>query len=906
MMPSVMHKDQVFLIILILSLLFVIPVYAAPVANFSGDPLSGRVPLPVTFTDLSAGSPPVGWTWFFGDENFSGKWTLVNHSAGWSSRFFPSCVAFPDGSMVLTGGMSLNGYLNDVWQSTDKGDTWTRMNPSAGWAGRRSHTSVAMPDGSIVLMGGQVPKGLLNDVWQSPDKGATWTLLKPNDSNGWSPRSYASSVVLADGTIVLMGGMASAGVVMNDVWQSSDNGTTWNCVNSSAGWRGRYGHRSLLLPDGSILVMGGKYHVYETPLNDVWRSTDHGATWTEIKPDNSNGWAPRVNANSVVLPDGSVLVMGGSISDDAAKNDIWRSTDNGATWVCTDTSAEWSPRYGSGCVILPDSSIIVMGGITSNGLENDVWSILPAGSSTQNPSHVYTTAGVYDVTLLVYDSTSSSSMRKAAYLDVAPPAPRITSLSPSTKPLGGAPFNLVVNGNYFSGASVVQWDGVNKTTTFNTPEKLTAAIPAGDYATMGPRAVTVMDPAGGTSNTVLFMVTDPLGPQVTSVTPKTGFRNSTVAFTLAGKNFLSGAVVNFTNAAYSDPYGSRNITADITIPKTTQIKGNVTFPVSAPLGTWNITVTDPLHGTSNIIPFSVIIPPIPKITSFNPTSGPRNTTVSFTLSGSNFVQGVTVNFTNSMFTHTDGTSNLTATVLSTVPTKITGTVYLPLAIPNGKWDITVTNPDNEPVRKNGTFLVKDPEAAVVKSVVPTSGARNTTVSFTLSGSKFAAGATVNFSNSTYTHTDGTSNLTATVLFTTPTKITGTVSLPLAIPTGKWDISVTNPDAVPGWKNKTFLVKDPESAVVRSVNPTSGTRGTTVSFTLTGSKFSPGIVVNFTNRTYVAGDGGSNLTTTVASQTVTQVKGSLTIPGDALVGKWDVVATNPDAPEARKNGTFTVK
>ena len=44
--------------------------------------------------------------------------------------------------------------LDDVWRSTDDGSTWTQMTASAGWSPRTGHSSVVMPDGSIMLMGG--------------------------------------------------------------------------------------------------------------------------------------------------------------------------------------------------------------------------------------------------------------------------------------------------------------------------------------------------------------------------------------------------------------------------------------------------------------------------------------------------------------------------------------------------------------------------------------------------------------------------------------------------------------------------------------------------------------------------------------------------------------------------------
>ena len=47
----------------------------------------------------------------------------------------------------------------------------------------------------------------------------------------------------------------------------------------------------------------------------------------------SAGWTPRTGASSVALPDGSIVVMGGNRQDNGYSNDIWRSTDQGATWM---------------------------------------------------------------------------------------------------------------------------------------------------------------------------------------------------------------------------------------------------------------------------------------------------------------------------------------------------------------------------------------------------------------------------------------------------------------------------------------------------------------------------------------------------------------------------------------------
>jgi PKD repeat protein len=66
--------------------------------------------------------------------------------------------------------------------------------------------------------------------------------------------------------------------------------------------------------------MGGSDGNYK---NDVWKSSDNGKTWTQLL---NAGWAARGESSSVVMPDGSIVMTGGrgeSIPNDW-KNDVWR------------------------------------------------------------------------------------------------------------------------------------------------------------------------------------------------------------------------------------------------------------------------------------------------------------------------------------------------------------------------------------------------------------------------------------------------------------------------------------------------------------------------------------------------------------------------------------------------------
>jgi len=131
----------------------------------------------------------------------------------------------------------------------------------------------------------------------------------------------------------------------------------------------RTGFSSVAMPDGSIVLMGGSWNYSVGNKNAVWRSTDNGATWMLVNA--SAGWSARSAHSIVAMPDGSIVLMGG-IDGSGEKNDTWRSTDYGATWTQMTGSAEWSARYSHTSVAMPDGSIVLMGG-RGYSLKNDVW-----------------------------------------------------------------------------------------------------------------------------------------------------------------------------------------------------------------------------------------------------------------------------------------------------------------------------------------------------------------------------------------------------------------------------------------------------------------------------------------------------------------------------------------------------
>lgn len=94
---------------------------------------------------------------------------------------------------------------------------------------------------------------------------------------------------------------------------------------------------------------------------------------------------------------------------------------------------------------------------------------------------------------------------------IIPPAikiPATISISPPSTNTGAAAFTLTINGSNFVSNSIVNFNGLAKTTTFVNPTKLTIPITVNDLLTAGTYSISVGNPGlcGGTSNPQTFTI----------------------------------------------------------------------------------------------------------------------------------------------------------------------------------------------------------------------------------------------------------------------------------------------------------------------------------------------------------------------------------------------------------------
>jgi photosystem II stability/assembly factor-like uncharacterized protein len=115
-------------------------------------------------------------------------------------------------------------------------------------------------------------------------------------------------------------------------------------------------------------------------------------------------------------------------------------------------------------------------------------------------------AGTFNVT--VKNPTPGGGTSAAKIFTVNNPAPKLTSISPSSATHGSASFTLTATGSGYVSGSKIQWNGTSLTTTFVSRTSLTATVPAADIQNAGTATVTVFNPTpgGGTSAGKTFTI----------------------------------------------------------------------------------------------------------------------------------------------------------------------------------------------------------------------------------------------------------------------------------------------------------------------------------------------------------------------------------------------------------------
>ncbi len=315
-------------------------------------------------------------------------------------------------------------------------------------------------------------------------------------------------------------------------------------------------------------------------------------------------------------------------------------------------------------------------GFVSGATVNINGSVFAANSIAGNqltvsvPATSIASTGTFPVSV----SNSGSGTSNTMYLTVAANgAPAISSISPMGEPTGTGMTTVTVNGNGFTSASTVTFNGSTIPSTYVSGNQLQVALPSSAMSTAGTYNLSVTTPGVGTSGTVPYTVYTNVTPTITSVSPASISANTSgMNVTVNGAGFNPASVVTFNGTTENTVYVSP-----------TQLVAALPAAALSSSGTFNVGVFNSGAGSSNTAAFTVTAASTttPFITSVSPSQVTMGSgSAAITVMGSGFMSGSVISFAGSSLATTYvSPTELTATVPSTL---LTTSEYAPVSVTN--------------------------------------------------------------------------------------------------------------------------------------------------------------------------------------------------------------------------------
>ena len=568
-----------------------------------------------------------------------------------------------------------------------------------------------------------------------------------------------------------------------------------------------------------------------------------------------------VNSTTItaITPAGS----GGAVTVTVTVSGQSGSLASGYTYLVAPTVSSVSPNSGlaAGGTAVTITGTNFAAGATVKFGPTAATNVVVVSSTTITATTPAGSAGAATVTVTANGQSGSLA---SAFTYVVPPT--VTSVSPSSGSTAGGTAVTIAGTNFVAGASVTFGSTAATNVTVVNSTTITATTPAGSVG-----AVTITVTVSGQSGSLASGYTYIVAPTVSSVAPNSGLAAGGTAVTITGTNFAAGATVKF---------GSTAATNVVVVSSTT-------ITATTPAGSAGaVTVTVTANGQSGSLTsgFTYVVPPT--VSSVAPSSGSTAGGTAVTITGTNFVAGATVTFGSTAATNVVVVSGTSIT--ATTPAGSSGAVT-----------VTVTVSGQSGSLPSGyTYVV----APTVSSVTPGSGPVAGGTAVTITGTNFAAGATVTIGGTSATNVAVVNGTTITA--TTPTHAAGAVAVAVTV------------NSQTGTLASGFIYN--ALPTVTSLAPNNGPAAGGTAVTITGSNFAAGATVTFGSAaaTNVVVVSGTTITATTPAGSVGAVSVSVTVNGQtgslgsgftynaaAAIGYSQVASATPQSATATVPVTF---
>ncbi|KAJ3501553.1 hypothetical protein NLJ89_g9285 [Agrocybe chaxingu] len=272
----------------------------------------------------------------------------------------------------------------------------TSQGPAVAW-----HTLSAFNNTAALLFGGQPDanspivitdrndSAALLDVFSR--LGPTWS-SEPSSWGGEPIRRIRHSTATSpDGLVFIFGGEKADGSqnALSDHHYFDPKSLIFEPLPSTNAPPGLYGHASIILPDGRVLVFGGfcQSRGELLSLGTIWVLDSKTLAWSVITVDSANLPSPRMSFAVVLISGGRVIIHGGS--DANLQNnfeDGWVLDTTAFTWTQIDALSQLGPRRDH-CAVSYGGQVIFGFGYTNSGPAPAPLQIFDPSSNTFVPSY---------------------------------------------------------------------------------------------------------------------------------------------------------------------------------------------------------------------------------------------------------------------------------------------------------------------------------------------------------------------------------------------------------------------------------------------------------------------------------------------------------------------------------------
>ncbi len=259
----------------------------------------------------------------------------------------------PDGSILLVG----HGPMVD--------ERHAQRDLTAALRARREAPRIAAPDPD--------PK-----LWSSATRG--WRRLPPTPDCPAGPRYLHTATVLADGRVLLAGGLCDFPKMADDPapWPPHTRTAVWDgarrqWVEGPSLARARIHHTATLMPDGSVIFAGGQEDPALAPGGMPALGSVERFTGEAMKPAPRLGQA-RARHSAIAFADGTLLVAGGFGVEGSALASVESLAPGAPSWIALPPLR--TARHSHTATLLADGRVLVAGGkdVDENALAStEIW-----------------------------------------------------------------------------------------------------------------------------------------------------------------------------------------------------------------------------------------------------------------------------------------------------------------------------------------------------------------------------------------------------------------------------------------------------------------------------------------------------------------------------------------------------